>query len=69
MPLIDRLVIYELSRLGRSMNELRSLLVKLAERGVTVHAISQNLNITPDGNDVVTHALIFALSISAQIER
>lgn len=65
----DRLVVFELSRLARSMNELRSILVKLAETGVTVHAISQNLNITPDGSDIATHALIFAFSISAQIER
>jgi DNA invertase Pin-like site-specific DNA recombinase len=65
----DRLVVYELSRLARSMNELRAILVKLSELGVTVHCISQNLNISPDGSDVATHALIFAFSISAQIER
>lgn len=65
----DDLVIFELSRLGRSMAELESIRVKIAEKGTTIHAISQNLTITPDGSDISTKALIFALEISAQIER
>jgi putative DNA-invertase from lambdoid prophage Rac len=65
----DNLVIFELSRLGRSMTELESIRVKIAERGATIHAISQNLTITPDGSDITTQALIFAFSISAQLER
>ena len=65
----DNLIIFELSRLGRSMGELESIRVKIAEQGATVHAISQGLTITPDGNDIPTKALIFALEISAQIER
>lgn len=65
----DNLIIFELSRLGRSMGELESIRVKIAEHGTTIHAISQNLTITPDGNDITTKALIFALEISAQIER
>src|SRR5664279_836985 len=65
----DNIVIFELSRLGRSMAELESIRVKIAEKGATIHAISQNLTITPDSIDITTQALIFALSISAQIER
>lgn len=65
----DNLVIFELSRLGRSMSELESIRVKIAEKGATIHAISQNLTITPDGSDITTQALIFAFSISAQLER
>jgi putative DNA-invertase from lambdoid prophage Rac len=65
----DNLVIFELSRLGRSMNELESIRVKIAEKGATIHAISQNLTITPDGSDITTQALIFAFSIAAQLER
>jgi DNA invertase Pin-like site-specific DNA recombinase len=65
----DNLVIFELSRLGRSMAELESIRVKIAEKGVTIHAISQNLTIKPDSNDITTQALIFAFSISAQLER
>ena len=65
----DNLVIFELSRLGRSMSELESIRVKIAERGATIHAISQNLTIMPDGSDITTQALIFAFSISAQLER
>ena len=65
----DNLVIFELSRLGRSMGELEAIRVKVAEKGATIHAISQGLTITPDGSDISTKALIFALEISAQIER
>ena len=65
----DNLVIFELSRLGRSMSELESIRVKIAEKGATIHAISQNLTITPNGKDITTQALIFAFSISAQLER
>jgi len=65
----DNLVIFELSRLGRSMAELESIRVKIAEKGATIHAISQNLTITPDGSDITTQALIFAFSIAAQLER
>jgi len=65
----DNLVIFELSRLGRSISELESIRVKIAEKGATIHAISQNLTIMPDGSDITTQALIFAFSISAQLER
>lgn len=65
----DNLIIFELSRLGRSMAELESIRVKIAEKGATIHAISQNLTITPDGSDITTQALIFAFSIAAQLER
>ncbi len=65
----DNIIIYELSRLARSMNELQSILVKAREHKATIHAISQHLIIKHDGGDIQTQALIFALSISAQIER
>ena len=65
----DNIVIFELSRLGRSMAELESIRVKIAEKGATIHAISQNLTIKPDGSDITTQALIFAFSIAAQLER
>lgn len=51
------------------MSELESIRVKIAEKGATIHAISQNLTITLDGSDITTQALIFAFSISAQLER
>ncbi len=39
----DNLIIYELSRLARSMSELESIRVKIAEKRTTLHAISQKL--------------------------
>lgn len=65
----DVLVVYELSRLARSMAELDSFRVKIAEKGATIRVINQNLTISPDGNDISTQAIVFALSLSAQIER
>jgi len=65
----DSLIIFELSRLARSMAELESIRVKVADKGAIIHAISQNLIIDPKGSDIATKALIFALELSAQIER
>jgi len=65
----DNLIVFELSRLARSMKELESIRVKLADKGVDIHAISQNLVIASDKNDITTKALIFALELSAEIER
>lgn len=65
----DQLIIFELSRLGRSMSELESTRVKIAEKGAIIHAISQKLVISPGGDDIATKALIFALEIAAQVER
>jgi DNA invertase Pin-like site-specific DNA recombinase len=65
----DNIVVFELSRLGRSMVELERIRVKIAEKGATIHALSQNLIIKPDSSDITTQALIFAFSIAAQLER
>ncbi len=65
----DTLIIFELSRLARSMAELESIRVKVSDAGATIHAISQKLVISPGDNDISTKALIFALELSAQIER
>jgi len=65
----DTLIVFELSRLARSMKELESIRVKVADRGADIHAISQNLIIKSDGNDIATKSLVFALELSAQIER
>lgn len=65
----DNIIIFELSRLGRSMVELERIRVKIAEKGATIHALSQNLIIKPDSSDITTQALIFAFSIAAQLER
>lgn len=65
----DVLIIVELSRLGRSLRELESIRVKIAEKGATIHAINQKLVITPEGDDIMTKTLIFMFELSAQIER
>jgi len=65
----DIVIVYELSRLARSMSELDSIRVKIADKGAIIRVINQNLTLTPDGSDIATQALVFALSLSAQIER
>ena len=65
----DHLITFELSRLARSMSELASIRAKISDKSSTIHAISQNLIITPNDDDLVTNAIAFALGISAQIER
>ena len=66
----DNLIIFELSRLGRgSMNDLERIRVKVSEKGATIHAIIQNLIIKPDGSDISTKAIVFALELAAQLER
>jgi DNA invertase Pin-like site-specific DNA recombinase len=66
----DNLIIFELSRLGRgSMNDLERIRVKVSEKGATIHAIIQNLIIRPDGSDISTKAIVFALELAAQLER
>lgn len=65
----DVLIVTELSRLARSMAELDSLRVKIADKGAAIRVISQNLDINPDGSDIATQAIVFALSLAAQIER
>lgn len=65
----DVLIVYELSRLARSMAELDRLRVKIAEKGAVIRVISQKLIIDPKDSDLATQAIVFALSLAAQIER
>jgi DNA invertase Pin-like site-specific DNA recombinase len=65
----DVLIIYELSRLARSMNELQSILAKVREQGGTIRIVENGMVIKPDESDILTQTLIFAFSLCAQIER
>lgn len=62
----DLLVVTELSRLGRSLMEVMSVLHALMERGIVVHAIKEGYTL---GNDLNSKVLAFAFSLSAEIER
>jgi putative DNA-invertase from lambdoid prophage Rac len=62
----DVLIVTELSRLGRSLMEVMSLLHRLMEQAVTVYAIKEGYTL---GNNLNSKVLAFAFSLSAEIER
>lgn len=62
----DILVISELSRLGRSLMEIMTILNSLMEKGVKVFAIKEGYEL---GNNINSKVLAFAFGLSAEIER
>ena len=62
----DCLMITELSRLGRSLLEVMSILHQLMEQEVMVYSIKEKFEL---GNNVQSKVLAFAFSLSAEIER
>lgn len=62
----DSLIITELSRLGRSLMEVMSILHKLMEKGVKVFTTKERYEL---GNNISSKVLAFAFSLSAEIER
>jgi DNA invertase Pin-like site-specific DNA recombinase len=65
----DTVLVSEVSRLARSMGDLRALLVQARERGAWVESLSPRVSVTPGVNDVTTETLLFALGLAGQIER
>jgi DNA invertase Pin-like site-specific DNA recombinase len=62
----DLIICAELSRLGRSLFMIMSILNRLMEIGAKVWTIKDNYRL---GNDVQSKTLAFAFGISAEIER
>lgn len=62
----DVLVVTELSRLGRSLMEVMSILHTLMEREITVQSLKEGYTL---GNNLNSKVLAFAFSLSAEIER
>lgn len=62
----DMLIVSELSRLGRNLMEVMSILHTCMEREVKVHTIKENYEL---GNNINSKVLAFAFSLSAEIER
>jgi DNA invertase Pin-like site-specific DNA recombinase len=62
----DILIITELSRLGRSLMEVMSLLHQLMEKGVKVFTTKERYEL---GNNISSKVLAFAFSLAAEIER
>ena len=62
----DLIICSELSRLGRNMFMIMSILNMLMERGVIVYTVKEGYKL---GEDLTSKVLAFAFSISADIER
>ena len=62
----DIIICSELSRLGRSMFMIMSILNMLMEREVIVYTVKEGYKL---GEDLTSKVLAFAFSISAEIER
>ena len=62
----DTLIITELSRLGRSIIMILSVLQKLLDKGVCVIAIKEGYEL---GDNIQSKVLAFAFGLSAEIER
>ena len=62
----DVIICSELSRLGRNMLMIMSILNILMERGVVIYTVKERYKL---GEDLTSKVLAFAFSISAEIER
>ena len=62
----DILIVSELSRLGRNLMEVMSILHNCMDKDVKVHTIRENYEL---GNNINSKVLAFAFSLSAEIER
>ena len=62
----DCIICSELSRLGRNMFMIMSILNILMERGVIIYTVKEKYRL---GEDLTSKVLAFAFSISAEIER
>lgn len=60
------LIVSELSRLGRNLMEVMSILHTCMEQDVKVHTIKEQYEL---GNNINSKVLAFAFSLSAEIER
>ena len=60
------LIVTELSRLGRSLMEVMSVLHLLMEKDVRVYTVKERYEL---GNNISSKVLAFAFSLSAEIER
>jgi len=66
----DTLIVSELSRLGRSVSEVTTLTKMLADKGVTIHFIKQNLVLDANNqNDISNKVIITMFSLMAELER
>ena len=62
----DTLIVAELSRLGRSFYEVMELLSVMSQRGIRLHSIKENFDLS---DSIQIKVVAFAFSLAAEIER
>lgn len=62
----DQLVVTELSRLGRNLMQIMSILHECMEKDIKVYTIKEHYEL---GNNINSKVLAFAFGLSAEIER
>lgn len=63
----DRLIVCELTRLGRSLLEVLTLLQEFRKKGIDCYAVKEQLNLS--GNSVQTKIMTTLLALFAELER
>ena len=64
----DRIIVSELSRIGRSTVEVLQIINTLADRNIEVHCIKQNMIIKKDG-DIQSKIMVTLFSLFSELER
>ena len=65
----DRLVVSELSRLGRSLGQVVAVLDALAKAGVAFVAIKENIRVEGGKRDIQTKVMTTLFALFAEVER
>ena len=66
----DMLIVTELSRIGRSLKEILTIIEQFIENGISIHFIKQNLIINSSNqNDMVSKVMLTMFGLFAELER
>ena len=65
----DELIVASIDRLARSLVDLRNLVDEIANKGVTVCFLHENLTFTHDGEDARSNLMLSILGSFAEFER
>jgi DNA invertase Pin-like site-specific DNA recombinase len=65
----DTVVVHSLDRLGRNLDDLRSLVKGMVSRGVTVKFLKENLTFSADNSNPFSELMLNMLASFAQLDR
>lgn len=65
----DTLMIHSMDRLARNVDDLRSIVKKLVDKGVTIVFVKEKLTFSPNGNSIFDQLMLTLLGAFAEFER